>query len=146
MAIDTANLKKKPLLFTILVAEGALNAEQAERALDTWVERRARDPRTSFGQVVLSLGLMRPGALGAYVMMQRKLAGAPGSVPLGVLLVENFVLKPRQVLAALARLVLSGKRLGELLIEEGLVRRIQVDMLLQKQKRLQQQMQVSLAS
>lgn len=129
--------KKKPLLFTILVSEGALTGEQAAKALGEWQQRREHNARLSFGQVVLSLGLVRPGTLSRCLELQRKLAGIPGQTPLGVLLVEHNVLKANQVVDALSRREASGKRLGELLIAEGLVRRIQVDMLLQTQKRQQ---------
>lgn len=127
--------KKKPLLCSILEADGAITGEQARTALRELQSRRITDPRVSFGQVVISLGMLRVAALKGYLEMQRKLAGPPGSTPLGVLLIENRILKPRQVIDALERQSRSGKRLGEFLLAEGLVRRIQVDMLLQTQKR-----------
>ncbi|MDB5102069.1 MAG: hypothetical protein JWM80_6490 [Cyanobacteria bacterium RYN_339] len=128
-------VKKKPLLCTILETEGVLSPEMARRALSAWEARCAGGRRVPFGQVVLSLGMVSPGDMVGYLAMQRKLAGAPGTAPLGVLLVEHGVLKPSQLVGALERRATSGKRLGELLLEEGLVRRIQVDMLLQTQKR-----------
>ena len=134
---ETNAPKRTPLLCTILVAEGAITQPQAKRALEEWTRRREHNRSLSFGQVVVSLQLVRGAAMARYVEMQRKLAGAPGNTPLGVLLIENNVLKPSQVLDALKRREESGKRLGELLIAEGLVRRIQVDMLLQAQKRMQ---------
>ena len=129
------NNKRKPLLYTILVAEGAITRDQANEAFDVYNHRRERGQRASFGQVVLSLGMIRAPRLNEFIEMQRKLSGAPGQVPLGVLMIENGVLKPRQVVDALVRREQSGKRLGEFLIAEGLVRRIQVDMLLQQQRR-----------
>ena len=132
-----ADSKRKPLLYTILVSEGALTEEQARRALAECDGRRERGQQASFGQIVLVLGLLRPTKLNEYLAMQRKLAGNPSKPPLGVLIVESGVLKPSQVVAALARQETSGKRIGELLIAEGMLRRIQVDMLLQQQRRLE---------
>jgi hypothetical protein len=79
--------------------------------------------------------MVNRGDMPAYLHMQRKLAAAPGTTPLGVMLVEHGALKPSQLVGVLERKAQSGKRLGELLLEEGLVRRIQVDMALNAQKR-----------
>ena len=115
---------------------GGLNALQIQQALQEWTIRRQRSSRASFGQVVLGQGLCSAAALMPCLALQRKLATAPGgNRPLGTLLVEQGLMKPSDVVAALAHLAASGQRLGELLRAEGALRQPQIDMVLMMQRR-----------
>ncbi len=136
MATMTSDLpKKRPLLATILVNEAALPAHQLDEALRVWNHYRQGGQPMAFGQVILKLKLMGPRELAPFVQLQRRLAAAPGGrKPLGLLAVESGVVKPLALIDALEAQAESGKRLGELLIQRGLLRRNQVDALLHFQK------------
>lgn len=126
---------KRPLLATILANEAALPAAQLEEALAVWNHHRLAGRPMAFGQVVLKLKLMTPKALGPFVQLQRRLAAAPGGrKPLGLLAVEAGAVKPLALIDALDSQAGSGQRLGELLVQRGLLRRNQVDALLHFQK------------
>ena len=127
--------KKKPLLATILAAENALPAEALDQALRVWHARRMEGRPVAFGQVVLQLKLLSPAAIGRFVEMQRMLAAAPGGrKPLGLIAVETGAVKPTALVQALFAQSASGRRLGELLIDRGLLRKPQLDALLHFQR------------
>ena len=128
---------RKPFLFTILFREEALSRPQLEKAYEEWVSRREAGEVIPFGQVVIQLGYMHALDLQPYLDLQRKLSFPPGGAkPLGHLLIENAILRPSQVFAAL--LLQSrrpGQKLGELLMGEGVLREPQLEVLLRFQKR-----------
>lgn len=125
---------RKPLLGLILDREGVLPRAELDRALSKWHMSRVRGRIVAFGQVVLSLGLLRPDELVRYVAMQRMLAVSPGGrKPLGLLILENGLVRPSVLLAALERQAECGRRLGEVLVEMGLLKRPQVEILLRFQ-------------
>ncbi|MFP5502428.1 MAG: hypothetical protein ACLGIN_08045 [Candidatus Sericytochromatia bacterium] len=127
---------RKPLLGLILDREGGLARAELERALSCWHMHRLRGKMTAFGQVVLELGLMSAQELGRYVAMQKFFAVVPGGrKPLGRLILENGLLKPSLLLEALERQANGGGRLGEILVEMGLLKRPQVEILLRFQGR-----------
>ena len=127
---------KKPFLSLILLREGVLTDQEGQTALREWALKRESGQVVPFGQVVLSLGYMQPYELEPYLQLQRKLATAPSAEkPLGRLLIENAILRPSQVQAALMLQERTGQLLGELLLEEGVLRQPQLDVLLRFQKR-----------
>lgn len=127
---------KKPFLYTILQREEVLGRTQLEKALDEWISRRNSGNVVPFGQVVISLGFLTSADLQPYLELQRKLAFAPGGPkPLGCLLIENAILRPSQVHAALQLQARTGQRLGELLMEVGVLREPQLEVLLRFQAR-----------
>lgn len=127
--------KKKPLLAVILESEGVLAGEALERALRTWNGRRQEGRPVAFGQVVLQLKLLPAGTLARFVAMQRTLAAAPGSrKPLGLIAVETGAVKPTALVEALFAQAESGRRIGELLLDRGLLRKPQLDALLHFQR------------
>ncbi len=132
----TADLpKKKPLLAVILETEGVLVGEALDRALRTWNGRRQEGRPLAFGQVVLQLKLVPTGTLTRYVAMQRMIAAAPGGrKPLGLLAVETGAVKPTALVEALFAQASSGRRIGELLLDRGLLRKPQLDALLHFQR------------
>lgn len=132
----TADLpKKKPLLAVILEAEGMLVGDALDRALRTWNGRRREGRAVAFGQVVLQLKLVPSGTLARYVAMQRKIASAPGGrKPLGLIAVETGAVKPTALVEALFAQASAGGRLGELLLDRGLLRKPQLDALLHFQR------------
>lgn len=127
---------RKPLLYTILQREEALTRSQLEAALEAWQAGRAEGSVTPFGQVVISLGFLSAAQLQPFLDLQRKLAFPPGGrKPLGHLLIENAILRPSQVFAALLLQARTGQRLGELLMNEGVLREPQLEVLLRFQSR-----------
>ena len=134
--MSTEQTFKKPFLCTILQREEALPRHQLETAFEEWSRRRHAGEVVPFGQVVVGLGYMRVPDLQPYLDLQRKLAFAPGGAkPLGVLLIENAILRPSQVFAALLLQARTKQRLGELLMEEGVLREPQLEVLLRFQAR-----------
>jgi hypothetical protein len=128
---------KKPFLYTILQREEALTRDELHTALTEWTKHREAGGVTPFGQVVISLGFITPNELQPFLDLQRKLAFAPGGrKPLGHLLIENAILRPSQVFAALLLQARTGQRLGELLMAEGVLREPQLEVLLRFQARL----------
>lgn len=127
---------KKPFLYTILMREEALTRDQLEEAIVEWARLKQEGTVMPFGQVVISLGMLEGAELQPYLDLQRKLAFPPGGAkPLGHLLIENAILRPSQVFAALLLQARTGQRLGELLMEEGVLRAPQLEVLLRFQAR-----------
>lgn len=126
---------KKPLLCLILQREGVLTDGQVEAALAAWNDMRRQGAIVPFGQTVIALGFMDAEELRPYIHLQRQLAKPPGRKPLGVLLIENAILTPSQVLLSLRLQTFTGQPLGELLVEEGLLRAPQLEVLLRFQGR-----------
>ncbi|MDB5102070.1 MAG: hypothetical protein JWM80_6491 [Cyanobacteria bacterium RYN_339] len=127
---------KKPLLYTILMREDALTREELDTALQEWGQRKRDGQVLPFGQVVISLGMLTDHEMQPFLDLQRKLAFKPGGAkPLGHLLIENAILRPSQVFAALMLQARTGQRLGELLIDEGVLRAPQLEVLLRFQAR-----------
>lgn len=128
--------KKLPLLALILKGEGLVSEDHLQRALRVWNARRMEAKRIPFGQVILSLGLLSLEKMAPCISLQRKLAKPPGGAkPLGLLILENGLAKPSQLLLALEAQAAHGQRLGELLVAQGLIKKPQVDALLFFQKR-----------
>jgi hypothetical protein len=133
----TQTSQRKPLLGTILLREGVIDAAQHVQALELWQEHRETGHPVPFGQIVLALGMCTPAELSPCLRLQRKLATAPSrKKPLGHLLMENAVLTPTQVALALRLQKATGKPLGELLIAEEVLREPQLEVLLRLQSRL----------
>jgi hypothetical protein len=127
---------KKPLLYTILMREEALTRDQLDTALQEWAQRKRDGQVMPFGQVVISLGMLDDHEMQPFLDLQRKIAFPPGGAkPLGHLLIENAILRPSQVFAALLLQARTGQRLGELLIDEGVLRAPQLEVLLRFQAR-----------
>lgn len=126
--------KKRPLLALILHREGVLTDEQIDRALREWQARRESGVVHPFGQIVLMLGFLKAADLTPYVALQKALAAPPdGRKRLGVLLLENGLLRPSQLLTALREHLRSGLPLGQTLIRMGLLRQHQLEILLRFQ-------------
>lgn len=137
MPFSYANVPNRvPLMSHILRGEGALTADETDHALRTWFARRKEGATLSFAEIVIGLGYMRPPALAPYLALQRQLAAPPQAMRyLGVMLLQNDLIKPRQLAEALMRQRETGKRLGELLVEEGTLKRSQLAILLRLQGR-----------
>lgn len=127
----------RPLLALILHREGALSDQQIDRALRAWQSRRLEGQHTPFGQVVLSLGMLSAEALAPYLALQRALAAPPSERKrLGVLILENGLLRPTQLWEALKRQRETRRPLGQVLVSLGLLRPNQVEILLRFQGRV----------
>lgn len=127
--------RRKPLLAHILEREEGLEPAKLERALQAWHQHREAGRSRAFGQVLLDLRLIHPITLRRFVELQRRLAAAPGDrKPLGVIAVEMGAVRPSMVAETLAEAGRTGARLGEVLVARGVLRRPQVDVLLNLQK------------
>jgi hypothetical protein len=127
--------RRKPMLARILELEGALDGVRLERALAAWNQHRHDGRPRAFGQVLLDLKLLNITTLRRYIELQLKLAAVPGGrKPLGIIAVETGAVRPTVVADLLAKQGSSGRRLGELLVAEGVLRRPQVDVLLHLQR------------
>ena len=127
---------RTPLLSHILHKEGVLSDEQMDHALRTWFLQRKESKVIPFGQVVVQLGYVSYAQLMPYLALQKVLAAPPGDCRrLGVLIIENGVLKPSRLAEALEIQKTTGKRLGEVLVDHGYLRRTQVAHLLRLQGR-----------
>ena len=125
----------KPLLCLILQREGALSADQADRALREWWNRKRYENRyVPFGEVVLKMGLLKLRELKPYLQMQRRLAAPPTErTQLGMLLMQNGLLRPQELMGALKQQEVTGQRLGEVLREWGLLNKRQIEIALRFQ-------------
>lgn len=127
--------RHKPLLAAILESEHVLDGDKLERALRFWHHRRKEGQAKAFGQIVLELRLLPPAALAYYVRLQRRMAPVPGRRrPLGVLAVESGAATATAVANVLEEQAEKGGRLGELLVSRGVLRRLQLDALLLRQR------------
>ncbi|MEB3221735.1 MAG: hypothetical protein VKS61_06615 [Candidatus Sericytochromatia bacterium] len=127
--------RRKPMLARILELEGALDGVRLERALAAWNQHRLEGRARAFGQVVLDLRLLDIPTLRQFIALQRRLAAAPGGrKPLGIIAVETGAVRPSVVAELLERQADTGRRLGELLVVEGVLRRPQVNVLLHLQR------------
>lgn len=125
----------KPLLCLILQREGVLTTAQVDVALrDWWNHKRYEKRYVPFGEVVLKLGYMKLRELKPYLQMQRRLAAPPAErTHFGMLLMQNGLVRPQELLGALKQQELTGQRLGEVLREWGLLNRRQVEIALRFQ-------------
>lgn len=127
---------RTPLLSHILHKEGVLTDAQMDHALRMWYVQRKESKVMPFGQVVVQLGYVSYAQLMPYIQIQKILAAPPGQCRrLGVLIVENGILKPSQLVDALEIQKTTGKKLGEVLVEFGYLRRPQLAHLLRLQGR-----------
>ncbi|MEB3197886.1 MAG: hypothetical protein VKP62_11855 [Candidatus Sericytochromatia bacterium] len=128
--------RQKPLLGLIMLREGLLDEGRLASAIERWRTHRAAGRPVPFGQVVLELGYCGWRELTPCLALQRKLATSPSPhKPLGHLLLELALLSPRQIVVALQLQRATGKRLGELLVEEEVLREPQLEVLLRLQAR-----------
>lgn len=125
----------KPLLCLILQREGVLSSDQVDGALREWWNRKRYEKRyVPFGEVVLKMGYLKLRELKPYLQMQRRLATAPTSrTQLGMLLLQNGLVRPQELLGALKQQEVTGQLLGEVLREWGLLNRRQVEIALRFQ-------------
>lgn len=127
---------KKPLLGLIMLREGMIDERELQICVTRWTQHRDAGRVVPFGEVVVELGFCSPAELPPFLSLQRKLAGVPGDrKPLGLLLIENALLTPTQVVLALRLQRATGQRLGELLVTEELLREPQLEVLLRFQAR-----------
>lgn len=125
----------KPLLCLILQREGVLTGAQVEVALREWWNRKRYEKRyVPFGEVVLKLGYVKLRELKPYLVLQRRLAAPPANrTHFGMLLMQNGLVRPQELLGALKQQEVTGQRLGEVLCEWGLLNRRQVELALRFQ-------------
>lgn len=127
---------RSPLLSHILFREGLLTESQTEKALRVWFVQRKESKTLPFGEVVVQLGFATYSQLMPYLQLQRVLAAPPGPTRrLGVMVIENGLVRPSELVQALVIHQATGKKLGEVLVDEGYLRRPQLAHLLRLQGR-----------
>lgn len=127
--------KVKSLLGIILEREGYVTQTHVRQITDEQERIKASGKNVTFGEVALNLGLLTAEQLRFAIGLQKKLAYDTGRPkPIGLLLLENGVLKPSQVHLALEEQARSGRRLGEVLIEQGLISEGMLEVFLNMQK------------
>ncbi len=127
--------KIKSLLGIILEREGYVSQNQVRQITDEQESIKAGGRNITFGEVAMNLKLLTADQLRFAIGLQKRLAYDPGKPkPLGLLLLENGVLKPSQVQLALEVQARTDRRLGEILIEQGLISEGMLDVFLNMQK------------
>jgi hypothetical protein len=107
----------RSLVGLILHREGTLSVEEAQAIADRQQTLRAEGTELSFGQVGLELGLLDEEQLEFALIVQDRLAQAPGETkPLAIFLMEAAALPPSQLLKALEEQASTGQALGEVLV------------------------------
>jgi hypothetical protein len=103
--------------------------------LDEQEKRKGSGKATTFGEIALELGMINQDQLKFAVQLQAKLAYTAGKPkPLGFFLLENGVVKPSQLHVALEEAAKTGKRVGEVLVEQGVISENMVTVFLSMQK------------
>jgi hypothetical protein len=126
---------KELMLGLILVKEGKLTRDQLKRALLKQGEIRRFGRHQRLGEVIVKLGYMDQDAIDAVVEVQNTLmAHGADHTPLGLLIIEHGLCSPGKVYDALMERQFKESRLGELLIEKGLVTADQLVPLLAQQE------------
>jgi hypothetical protein len=126
---------KELMLGLILVKEGQLSRDQLKKALLKQGEIRRFGRHQRLGEVIVKLGYMAQDEIDAVVDVQNTLMqhGADHT-PLGLLIIEHGLCSPGKVYDALMERQFRENRLGELLIEKGLVTEAQLAPLLAQQE------------
>lgn len=132
------HVKVKSLLGIILEREGYVSQLQVRAIMAEQELLKAAGKGATFGEVALNLNLMTTDQLKFAVGLQKRLAYDPGKPkPLGLILLENGVAKPSQIHLALEEQSRTGRRIGEILVEQEVISDSMLDVFLQMQKQQQ---------
>lgn len=125
----------RSLLGIILEREDYMSQQQV-RDVITEQDRLKRDGQNrSFGEVALALKFITMDQLKFAVQLQGRLAYSPGKPkPLGFYLLENGVVKPSQLQVALEECARTNKRVGEVLVEQGVISQQMLEVFLRMQR------------
>lgn len=125
----------KSLIGLILQRENYLTGEQVQALFRRQMELKQAGRDVTFGDVAVETGLLSPERVQFAIHLQERLAHGPdGGKPLGVYLLESAAVMPSHLLAAMEEQKATGKRLGEVLIERGLIGRHLLDEFLTRQR------------
>jgi hypothetical protein len=126
---------KEMMLGLLLVMEEKLTRDQLKKALLKQGEIRRFGRHQRLGEVIVKLGYMAQDEIDAVVDVQNTLlAHGADHTPLGLLIIEHGLASPSKVYDALMERQFKESRLGELLIEKGLVTEAQLAPLLAQQE------------
>ena len=120
--VKAVHVKKSTqnLLGLILEREGFLTPNQVKAIIEEQNTLKGSGRVVPFGQIALERQLVTPHQLQRALQLQIKLAVPPGArKPLGLYLIEAGIVAPTQLLQALENQKMDGRRLGEILIENG---------------------------
>lgn len=130
--------KVKSLLGIILEREGYVSQLQVRTIMAEQETLKAKGKGATFGEVALNLNLLTTDQLKFAVGLQKRLAYDPGKAkPLGLILLENGVAKPSQIHLALEEQNRTGRRIGEILVEQEVISDSMLDVFLSMQKQQQ---------
>lgn len=125
----------KSLLGIILEREDYLNQVQVREVIAAQERFKAEGKPNTFGEVAMALNYITSEQLRFAIQLQKKLAYVPGKPkPLGCFLLENGVVKPSQIHLALDEQQKTGRRLGEILVEQGFISEGMLEVFLNMQK------------
>lgn len=125
---------KELLLGLILVKDGKLTRDQLKKALLKQGEVRRFGRHQRLGEVIVKLGMLTEDDLNGILDIQNGLLmQAADHTPLGLLVIERGYAQPSQVYDTLNQRQFRESRLGELLIEQGLLTEAQLVELLEVQ-------------
>lgn len=112
----------KSLLGLILYRERYVEQQVVQAIYQEQMRLREAGKEATFGQIALDAGHVTQTQLDFGLHLQKKLAHAPdGAKPLGVYLLESAAVMPSDLLVGLETQARTGQRLGEILIERGLI-------------------------
>ncbi|MFP5504247.1 MAG: hypothetical protein ACLGIN_17315, partial [Candidatus Sericytochromatia bacterium] len=127
--------KIKSLLGIILEREHYMNQGQVQAVSKEQDRLKAEGKVKTFGELALNMGYVTPEQLKFAVQLQTKLAYTPGSKkPLGAILLENDVCMPSQIHHALESQARTGRQLGEVLLEQGVLSETMLELFLKMQE------------
>jgi hypothetical protein len=119
----------------LLLKENLLTRDQLKKALIKQGEIRRFGRHQRLGDVIVKLGLLTQQAIDEAATMQETLAvPAADHTPLGLLLIDRGLLPPSKVYDTLLEQQLSEGRLGEILVQMGMVTEAQLAPLLAQQE------------
>lgn len=127
--------EKRTLIGLILEKENILSSAQVHAVVAEQRRLRAEGKVVAFGAVALQLRYVQPPQLQRALLLQQKLAVAPGTPkPLGFYLIEAGLISPSQLLRGLELQAKEGGRIGEVLVAQGWIAQPMLEMFLTMQR------------
>lgn len=129
----------------LLLKEGKISRDQLKKALLKQGEIRRFGRVQRLGEVFAKLGILSDNEIANALEMQETLVVPnAGYTALGLMLIEAGLLTPSQVFDALVEQQFTEKRIGEILIEKGIVTGDQLAPFLARQSEDRQAAEVAL--
>lgn len=118
----------------LLLKEGKITRDQLKKALLKQGEIRRFGRVQRIGEVFTKLGILSDDEVSSALEMQETLVVPhAGYTALGLMLIEAGILSPSQVFDALVEQQFTEKRIGQILVEKGIVTEGQLEPFLARQ-------------